>query len=83
LYRNRRLYKKMYFVTFINIVTPDTNPFFKYLLPPLVNLGDVLFLKKSDNPLPPALEALLDDGDACQLVLDLWEYEKGRLGQVR
>jgi hypothetical protein len=67
------LYKKIYFVTFINIVTADINPFFKSLLPPLKNLGDVVFLKKSDHPLPCALMALLDDGDACQLVLDLGE----------
>jgi hypothetical protein len=66
-------YKKICFVTFINIATADTNPFFKSLLPPLENLGDVVFLKKSDHPLPCALEALLDDGDACQLVLDLGE----------
>jgi hypothetical protein len=67
------LYKKFYFVTFINIVTADTNPFFKSLLPPLENLGDVVFLKKSDYPLPCGLETLLDDGDACQLGLEFGE----------
>jgi hypothetical protein len=67
------LYRKIYFVTFIYIVTADKNPFFKPLLPPLENLGDVVFLKKSDHPLPCGLEALLDDGDGCQLVLDLGE----------
>jgi hypothetical protein len=55
------------------MVNPDINPFFKSLLPPLETPGVVVFLKKSDHPLPPVLEALLDDGDACQLVLDLGE----------
>jgi hypothetical protein len=58
-------YQKIYFVTFIYKVTADINPFLKSLLPPLENLGDVVFLKKSDHPLPCELEALLDDGDAC------------------
>jgi hypothetical protein len=63
----------MYFLTFFNIFTADTNTFFKSLLPPLVGFGEVVFLQSCDYPLPRALEAVLGDRDADQLVLDLGE----------
>jgi hypothetical protein len=49
------------------------NTFFKSLLPLLEGLGEVVYLRSSYHPLPRTLEAVLGDGDADQLVLDLEE----------
>jgi hypothetical protein len=54
----------MYFVTFFNIFTADTNTFFKTLLRPLEGLGEVIFVQSTDYPFPRALEAVLGESFA-------------------
>ncbi len=73
----------MYFLTFFDVSTADTNTLFAAMLLPLEGPGEVIFCERPHDPLPLRLELVQTHGEPRQLSLQSGEEEIVRRGQVR